>query len=165
MKARLALPTLAIGWIALLGLGALSRAALAGSPATDLHELHERERQLEQHREQSLRKIQQRIEAQTLDAEGAVMARSKVNHDYQNAMNHLRSQQDAAYRALGEKRRPRRDGSGSGVNPAIPRIPSQSVITYPQGGEPETEGGSAPQAEGRQKNVGFGTNELEFQPR
>lgn len=136
--------------------------ALAGdgnSKAPTLSELRERQNDIELRRERALRSIRERQQAQTLDPDEALMERSRINRDYQNEISAVRALQVDAYRLLEDKRKPARSSSGN-HNSAIPRIQSQSVVTYPQG-----EGlapAETPQAEGRQKNVGFGTRELEF---
>jgi hypothetical protein len=100
------------------------------------------------------------VRAETLDAGDAVMERSRINHEYQFELNALRTQQEQAYRALDDRRKPARDGSSKGYGPATPRLPSQSVVTYPQDGEPAP--AETTQPGDRHKNVGFGTRELEF---
>jgi hypothetical protein len=127
------------------------------SKTPTLSELRDRQRDLDTRRERDLRSIQAKLQTQSIDPDEAIMERSRINRDYYNEVSSLRREQDEVFRSLEEKRKPARAGNGSS---ALPRFQSQSVVTYPQDGEPAP--AETPQAEGRQKNVGFGTRELEF---
>jgi hypothetical protein len=143
-------------------------ARAAGPDKPDLAELRSRERELEERRALAMRKIEERLQNQSIESDDAILERDRVAREYQAELSRLQAQEDDAYRALSGSRRSRHGGAGANPasNPALPRIPSQSIVTYPpkgEAGDPAPAQTTQPvDPEGRQKNVGFGTRELEF---
>lgn len=143
--------------------------ALAAGNAPDapsLSELRERERSAEEHRGRELRSLEQGVAAGAVDPDAASDRRFRIEQAYRRELDALGAARDQALQGL-EAQVGRKRGAG-GTNPkgassALPRIPSQSVIMFPgadAGAEAPSDG--EPAREGRQKNVGFGTRELEF---
>lgn len=142
---------------------ALSRADSSDTPS--LSELRDREHMLEEHHEHALHSVDERLQTQSIDADAAVMERAKINNEYRNEMNSLQSLETQAYRELDARtQRPSSSESRAPANnAAVPHFQSQSVITYPQNGDPDAPAPEEkPSREGSQKNVGFGTRELSF---
>lgn len=147
-------------------------AALAADPAASqsaqaFQSLRDKERQIHERHEQALQSLQTRINAGGVEADYAVMERDRLNRQYQRELGETRAGMQSAYQAMedAEAKASRSKGGGSSRglsgNSALPRFQSQSVISYPP--SPETPpADEKPQAEGRQKNTGFGTRELEF---
>jgi hypothetical protein len=135
-----------------------------GAPAHSLAELREMQQSVETRHSQKLQDIQNALAIQSYDSDTAIMLRMKAEQEYKSQMEQLRLEQQAAYNAMDSKQRAASDATGSrtpSTNAAIPHFQSQSVITYPQGeGAAPTE--EKPVREGQQKNVGFGTRELQF---
>ena len=139
----------------------------SGAPTQSLpeiHELREMERAVETRHTNRMREIQDGLTIQSYDSDTALMLRIKADQEYKTNMEQLRLQEQDTYRAMDAKQA--RSGNGTvapaPVSPAVPRFESQSIITYPQSDPAAQPTEETPRHEGQQKNVGFGTRELEF---
>ncbi len=142
-------------------LAASASPCLAGSGASQgpsLSDVRDAERYAEAQHTRKLREIDERLQAQTLDSDTALMMRSQAENDYRREMANLRRAEDEAIRGLEASQRPRSPGDGERApTAALPRIESQSVIEYGTPSAPEK-----PQKEGTTHNVGLGVREVEF---
>lgn len=151
--------------LAAAGPAAGARADSSAPQGHSLDEIREMREVVETKHSQRMREIQDGLTIQSYDADTALMYRMKEDQIYKDRLQQLQAEEQQAYRALDAKQAPRPGGGDNRAptSPAIPRIQSQSVVTYPPNADPDAPAAEdKPAREGSQKNAGFGTRELEF---
>jgi hypothetical protein len=130
-------------------------------------ELRDMQRQVELGHSKALKRLDDGLVAQTVDAADGPGLRAKIESEFQSRMELIKEQKAA----LAAPASPYKGAAGapsiSVGTTGLPRIESQSTITYPThptnpAGDETTSVEEKPTREGRQQNVGLGTRELEF---
>ena len=100
------------------------RLALAGDTARkpSTAELRESEQQLESRREFALRRVEEHLRDQTIDADDAVMERTKIDREYKAELGALLQQEKSAAQDRGRRPSPG-DGEAAAGNPRVASLP------------------------------------------
>jgi hypothetical protein len=136
-----------------------SRAAEPSAPT--LTEIREDAAKVEERHRRELEVLERGLSSQAIEADNAVMTRARIEREYREGMELVLEKRALLEKSMDAMAKSKSGGGNStpAINPALPRIPSTSVMSYPPDSAPREE---KPSAEGRQKNVGLGVRELEF---